>query len=288
MSTPDLHTYVSSRKIGDATVTVISEGSCLWAPRFGVPEAAWRRAMPDADAEGRIHIAFNLIHIRIGAASVLVDPGFDDPWSSWDEAFGARWHAYARTPGLGAALAALGVRAGEVTHVLITHGHDDHFAGVAAEVGGRLEPRFPRARHLIGRQDWEGNPRRADPQLELTLRLGLLHSRGLLDLVDGEQEIVPGVRMIHAPGETPGHSVVRVRSAQERFYFVGDLFHHTSEIANPDWVSPGRDAVAMRASRDRLLAEASATATVVFAHAPFPAWGRIVAAERGYIWERLQ
>ena len=268
-------------------MTVICEGSCLWAPRFGVPEPAWRRAMPDADPQGRIRIAFNLIHIRLGGASVLIDPGFDDPLSSWDEAFGARWHGYTRTPGLGAALAALGVRSTEVTHVLITHGHDDHFAGVTVDAGGRHEPRFPRARHLIGRQDWEDNPRRADPQSELAIRLGLIHARGLLDLVNGEQEVVPGVTMIHAPGETPGHSVVRVRSADERFYFVGDLFHHTCEIANPDWVSPGRDAAAMRTSRDRLLAEASPTATVVFAHAPFPAWGRIVALERGYVWEQL-
>ncbi len=104
-SVPELHTYVSSRKIGDATVTVICEGSCLWAPRFDVPEAAWRRAMPDADADGRIRIAFNLAHIRLGDASVLVDPGFDDPSSSWDQAFGARWASYTRTPGLGVALA---------------------------------------------------------------------------------------------------------------------------------------------------------------------------------------
>ncbi|MGQ0549152.1 MAG: MBL fold metallo-hydrolase [Armatimonadota bacterium] len=286
MSAPDLHTYTSSRKIGDATVTVISEGSCLWAPRFGVPEEAWRRAMPDADADGRIHIAFNLIHIQLRGASVLVDPGFDDPSSSWDQAFGARWPAYTRTPGLGAALAALGVRAAEMTHVLITHAHDDHFVGITVEAGGRLEPRFPHARHLIGRQDWEGNPRRVDPLSELSIRLGLIHARGLLDLVDGEREVVPGVSMIHVPGETPGHSVVRVRSGEERLYFVGDLFHHACEIAHPDWVSPGRDPAVMRASRDRLLAEASSTATVVFAHAPFPAWGRIVAAERGYIWER--
>lgn len=282
-----MHTYVSSRKFGDATVTVICEGSCLWAPRFGVPEAAWRRAMPDADADGRIQIAFNLIHIRLGGASVMVDPGFDDPSSPWDQAFGARWPSYDRTPGLGAALAALGISPKDVTHVLITHGHDDHFAGVAADAGGRREPWFPRARHLIGRQDWEGNPRRADPQSELTRRLGPLHAKGLLELVDGEQEVVPGVSMIHAPGETPGHSIVRVRSAQARFYFVGDLFHHACEIAHPDWMSPGHDTAAMRASRDRLLAEAFPDATVVFAHAPFPAWGRIVAVERGYAWEPL-
>ncbi len=109
----------------------------------------------------------------------------------------------------------------------------------------------------------------------------------MLELVDGDQEVVPNVRMIHTPGETPGHSIVRVRSAEKRFYFVGDLFHHACEIANPDWASPGRTTV-MRTSRDRLFAEASAEATIVFAHAPFPAWGHIVAIDGGYVWKQLR
>src|SRR5436305_307941 len=117
----------------------------------------------------------------------------------------------------------------------------DHFAGVAVERAGRHAVRFPNARHLIGRADWEGNPRRDNPAADISTRLGAVHERGLLDLVDGEQEIVPGVTMIHAPGESKGHSIVRVESGGERFYALGDLFHHASEIQNPDWASPWVD-----------------------------------------------
>ena len=59
----------------------------------------------------------------------------------------------------------VGVRPEEITHVLITHAHYDHFAGVAVERDGRYVARFPQARHLIGRADWEGAyPRRAKPE----------------------------------------------------------------------------------------------------------------------------
>ncbi len=281
--------YISSRRIGAATVTVFSEGSCLWAPRFQVPEDAWRRCLGDADTEGRIRIGFNFAHVSLGAASIVIDPGFDDPASPWDAAFAAKWPSYTRTPGMMAALAALGVRAEDVTHVLITHAHDDHFAGVTVDRDGRHAARFPGARHFIGRQDWEHNPRRSDPGSELVTRLGTIDRTGLLHLVDGEREVAPGVGMMQAPGETPGHCVVHVRSDDDRFYYVGDLFHHRCEIEHPDWMSPNRDPAVMRASRDRLFANAVPTrATVVFTHESFPAWGRILRRSSGYEWERAE
>ena len=81
--------------------------------------------------------------------------------------------------------------------------------------------------------------------------------------------------------------MARVQSAGESFYYVGDLFHHPCEVEHLDWVSPGRDRAAVRASRERLIAAAVAErATVVFTHARFPAWGHIMPASAGYRWER--
>ena len=93
--------------------------------------------------------------------------------------------------------------------------------------------------------------------------------------------------MLHAPGETPGHSIVRLDSGGARFYALGDLFHHPSEITYRDWASPWVDLPTMRASRERFLAEAVPTnATIVFTHEHFPAWGHIIAADGNYRWER--
>jgi glyoxylase-like metal-dependent hydrolase (beta-lactamase superfamily II) len=281
--------YVSSRRFGEATVTVINDGtlpipiSSVFPPH----EAEWIRAQGEADAQDRLMSDQAVIHVRIGDASILIDPAYDDPGSAWERTFAAQWPGVTRTPGMAAGLASIGVRPEEITHVLITHAHSDHFAGVVVERDGRHHVRFPNARHLIGRADWEGNPRRDNPDADISTRLGAVDARGLLDLVDGEREIVPGVTMIHAPGESKGHSIVRVESGGEQFYALGDLFHHASEIQNLDWASPWVDLPAMRASRDRFLAEAVPQgATVNFTHERFPMWGRIVAAENGYRWER--
>ena len=105
-----------------------------------------------------------------------------------------------RTPGVQAGLAAVGIAPEQITHVLMTHAHDDHFLGATVRRrDGQHIPRYPQARYVIGRAEWEGNPAREDPTSEVALRLGALDRRGLLAVVDGEDEIVPGVTLLPAP-----------------------------------------------------------------------------------------
>jgi glyoxylase-like metal-dependent hydrolase (beta-lactamase superfamily II) len=280
--------FVASRRIGDATVTVISEGSMLWAPRYEIAEDDRRRALPDADADGRIVLGLNLVHLRVGDASILVDPGCDDPTSSWQERFAARFPGVTRSAGLTAGLAHIRVHPEDVTHVVITHTHGDHFGGVTVDRGGAPAPRFPHARHMVGRGDWDGNPARGEPESDVAMRLGLIDRLRMLSVVDAEREIAPGVGLIPAPGETPGHLVVRLRSRDDCFYYLGDLLHHPCEVEQVAWAPPGRNMETLRASRERLFAEgAQQRATCVFTHARFPPWGRIVRAGRGYRWENV-
>lgn len=274
--------FVASRAVGAATVTVISDGSGLSTiiKTLEVPEADWRRAVA-VDANDEIILGYNVAHVRLGAASILIDLGFDDPSPE------SQWRAprHQRSPGLEAGLAAIGVTPAAITHVLITHAHGDHIAGGSVAANGGRRPRFPNARHLIGRADWEGNPAREQPDSLLSRHMGPVAAAGLLELVDREREVVPGVSLIPAPGESPGHCIVRVASASETFYFLGDLFHHPCEVTNLDWVSRGRDAAAMRASRDALIAAAlPANAVLVASHIPFPGFGRLRPTAGGVEW----
>jgi len=280
--------FVASRRIGGATVTVISDGTLTWAPKFPVSDEERRRAMPGADADGKMTMGMNLVHLRMGDASIVVDPGCDDPASAWQHEFAAKWPGVTRTPGLAAALREIGVRPETVSHVVITHAHADHLAGVAVEAPGGLVPRFPRARHVIGRADWEESPARRDPRSDLSVRLGLVAGAGLLDPVDGERELIPGVALIPTPGETPGHLAVRLSDGGARFYYLGDLFHLPCEVDHVEWAPANRDLAALRASRARVIAEASTPDAIsMFTHDRFPAWGRIVRADGGARWESL-
>ena len=279
--------FVASRRIGEAIVTVISEGTLRWAPKFQISEAERRRAMPDAGEDGRLTLGLNLAHVRLGAASIVIDPGCDAPSSVWAAEFAAKWPGLTRTAGLDAALRGIDEAPDAVTHVLITHAHEDHFAGVAEERGADLVLRFPNARHVVGRPDWEEHPARKEPESALVRRLALAARRGLLETVDGAQDIAPGVAMIPAPGETAGHYVVRIASGGRRFYYLGDLFHVPCEVEHVEWAPPNRDVGALVSSRRAVLADAALHDSVLmFSHDSFPAWGRVTRAGTGYRWQK--
>jgi glyoxylase-like metal-dependent hydrolase (beta-lactamase superfamily II) len=275
-----------TRQIGDATITVIADGEMLWEPRFPVPEAEWRAALPDADAQGRIWIGLNVVLVRLGDALVVIDPGCDAPDSAWQASLPQIWPNWPirRTAGLDVALAELNIDPGEVTHVVITHPHGDHYPGVCREGRGELVSRFPNALHYMGRADWEGNPNRDDPASHLR-RLGVIDDVGLLNLIDSDTEIAPGVTVLPAPGESPGHVIVRINTGSTPVYVLGDLVHHGVEVAQPTWNPPHADHKPLLASRERfypLLADEGAHA--LYAHEPFPSWGRIVRDGNGFRW----
>jgi glyoxylase-like metal-dependent hydrolase (beta-lactamase superfamily II) len=108
-----------------------------------------------------------------------------------------------------------------------------------------------------------------------------------LELVDGEREIVPGVTIVPAPGKSPGHCVVRLESAGEVFYVLGDVVHHACEAEHVRWCPPHADPDALAAARERLFPTiAREGALLATAHEPFPPWGRIAVAGAGYRWQR--
>ena len=239
--------YVASRTVGAAIVTAISDGSGRSSilGSLPVPREVWRREV-DADEQDEIALGYNVVHVRLGATAILIDLGFDEPSPT------SPWRAprHQRTPG-GAAHAALGARPEETTHV----------------------SRYPNAPSFLGHADWEGNAERDRPGSLLTRHHGPVADAGRLALVDTERAIVPGVTMLAAPGESPGHCIVRGASEGATFSFPSDLFHHPCEVQHRDWASSGRDAAAPPAE-----------ALLVTTHMPFPAFGRLRETPDGVAW----
>ena len=288
MTTRSNAEIIETRQVGDATITVIADGEMLWEPRFPVPEVEWRASLPDADERGRIWIGLNVVLVRLADALVVIDPGCDAPDSAWQETLPRIWPDWPirRTAGLDAALTELGVDPSDVTHVVITHPHGDHYPGVCREQGGELVARFPNAQHYMGRADWEGNPLRDDPASHFR-RMAVIDGLGLLGLIDRDTEITPGVTVMPAPGESPGHVVVRIDTGAAPVYVLGDLVHHGVEVEHMTWNPPHADHEPLLRARQRfypLLADEGAHA--LYAHEPFPSWGRIVRDGAGYRWER--
>jgi glyoxylase-like metal-dependent hydrolase (beta-lactamase superfamily II) len=277
--------YVSTRRFGDIAVTVIDEARGVLPIELTGPDGDAIQSIPGADQDGRSMSGFHVVHILAGGASILVDAGLDDADSAWGQRFNAEWPTVSRTPGLTAGLAEIGRAPDDITHVLITHVHFDHIAGLTVARDGKHAPRFRNAEVYLGRGDWERNSAREDPESELSVRVGTIERHNLLRLVDADVEVAPGVTILPAPGESPGHCIVRVSSRGETFFALGDLFHHTSEVQHLDWAAPWVDKPTMVASRQRLLRETNQTsATLVYSHHPFPPWGTAIETEDRWQW----
>jgi glyoxylase-like metal-dependent hydrolase (beta-lactamase superfamily II) len=87
----------------------------------------------------------------------------------------------------------------------------------------------------------------------------VLHRHGLLTLVEGELVLDSALSIVAAPGETPGHQILRLRAGGRTLYFLGDLIHHPIEIEQPavmvDWAQPEATLASRRALAAAALAE---------------------------------
>lgn len=187
--------------------------------------------------------------------TVLVDTGVGpegSPASSWAPVPGA----------LGAELARVGVAAEEIDAVVITHLHSDHASG--AVIDGL--PAFPNARHVLQRAEIETA---AEVVLDQVVRP--LGER--VHVVEGRADVFPGIRILHAPGHTPGHQVVQVGD----LVLTGDLVLHPVQLADPSVTylyddDPGLAVVTRTKLLEQVEAERGMIATAHFAE-PFTRLG---------------
>jgi glyoxylase-like metal-dependent hydrolase (beta-lactamase superfamily II) len=123
----------------------------------------------------------------------------------------------------------------EIRHVVLTHLHADHSGGAARPDGST---RFPNARYHVHPDDWVFFAEHRTPD-DFTARFAMtqVEADGLLELDPADREITKGLALVHAPGHTPGHRLVRLEQAERTLLLTGDLLHTTPQIRLPERAS---------------------------------------------------
>jgi glyoxylase-like metal-dependent hydrolase (beta-lactamase superfamily II) len=127
------------------------------------------------------------------------------------------------------ALEKLGCPPDSITDVVFSHLHVDHVGW--ASTGG--QPTFPRARHHIHAQDWTHF---VVETADEAVRAKVFPLRDSTELWEGDCAFLfDWLRLVHAPGHTPGSSVALIESRGQALALIGDLFHHPAALDHPNW-----------------------------------------------------
>jgi glyoxylase-like metal-dependent hydrolase (beta-lactamase superfamily II) len=201
---------------------------------FGVvPKPLWEKRAP-ADERNRISMAMRPLLVRTGDKTMIIDAGAGEKMpAKLQEIYG-----FDKAETLDASLAAAGLGAEDIDIVLASHLHFDHAGGFTArDAAGAIVPRFPRARYVIHAGEFadathahERNRASYFDENYVPLR-----DAGVVDFIDGDQEIVPGVRVRRTGGHTRWHQIVYLESGGQTAVFAADLIPTAAHVDLP-WI----------------------------------------------------
>jgi glyoxylase-like metal-dependent hydrolase (beta-lactamase superfamily II) len=188
-----------------------------------------------ADERNRVRLGLRPLLVR-GARTLIVDAGVGDKLGR--DARQADIYALERERHLDHALREADASAEAIDLVIATHLHFDHAGGFTApSADGRARPRFPRARYLVRRAEWDDatHPHERNRGSYLPDDFAPLAEAGVLDLFDEDREVVPGVRVVRTGGHTRAHQIVVCEGGGRTAVFAADLVPTTAHVGLP-WI----------------------------------------------------
>ena len=259
---------------------------------FGVvPRTLWKTRI-EPDDRNRIPLAMRCVLVEHPDGLVLIDTALGNKEDSkFLDIYGVENQGLEGATQLEDALASAGFLPRDVKWVINTHLHFDHAGGnTTMDPDLENDPRrhirmtFPNATYVVQRGELEC----ARHTNERTRASYLPHNFDPVAaadrwrLLEGDGEILPGIRARVTPGHVPWHQVLLIESGGETAVFVGDLFPTTAHLPLP-WIM-GYDLEPLRTleSKRAFLAEAVAGGwRMIFEHDPRVAMGRPVREGKG-------
>jgi glyoxylase-like metal-dependent hydrolase (beta-lactamase superfamily II) len=256
-------------QLGDLTLTLVNGGNFRLdggAMHGVVPKTLWNRLV-SCDELNRVEYATNCLLVEGRGKRTLIETGNGDKFSAREKEIYGIDHDQSVEKNL----RALGVEPESIDFVVMTHLHFDHSGGTTKRTAsGALEPVFKRARHVIQRGEFADatHPHERNRASYLAENFAPLAEAQLLQLVEGETEFAPGVRVVPTPGHTAHHQSVLIDDGHgHKALFLGDVVPTSIHVKLPFIMAYDLDVVGTLESKRRILGRAIEERwLVVFGH----------------------
>ncbi|MBP0464671.1 MBL fold metallo-hydrolase [Roseomonas sp. PWR1] len=277
-------------RFGAYEATIVSDG----ALPLGKAEDAFTGAQPGQVNElmranfldpANAVLEQNALIVNTGRQLILFDTGMGDSMGEASRMFGPTTGRLLRN------MRAAGIEPSQIDLVVLSHAHCDHCWALVDAQGNR---NFPNAQVALAEADlnfWTDDANKRGPAFMVPFidgaKKNLSAYRDRMVMVRNEQEVVPGVIALSAPGHTVGHTVYAVTSGQEAMVYTGDLaHHHILLLRHPMWefafdTNPQQSAQTRARMLDRFATDRT---TVMSYHFPWPGTGRMVKEGQGFAW----
>jgi glyoxylase-like metal-dependent hydrolase (beta-lactamase superfamily II) len=214
---------------GSDSIRLLSDGSIKMdgGVVFGqVPKGQWQEWIPP-DRRNRVRLGLNCLLVRSGGRNYLIDSGSGQKLSpSMRDMYGVT------TSNLLHALKDQGLTPQDIHGVVLTSLHFEHTGGCSKrDRRGELVPTFPKATYYVQSKALEEalSPNERQSGAYCLDDFMPLYEKGYLELLDGDAQLAPGLKVRMTGGPSAGHQIGIITHGGEWVVYLGDLVptpHH--------------------------------------------------------------
>jgi glyoxylase-like metal-dependent hydrolase (beta-lactamase superfamily II) len=218
--------------LGDYELTAVSDGiyPLDGGAFFGVvPKVLWAKKVR-VDEKNLVPAGLNSVVVRTGRHTVLIETGIGNKLPE------KMARLYGQPAHLLYNLAVAGITPGKIDIVINTHLHFDHCGWNTVRQGEKVVATFPNAKYYVQEGEWRhAHENQRDAVSYLTENYDPLVKSGQMTLLQGDQELAPGISVKVFPGHTRDMQAVIIRSGGQTACYISDLIP-TSTHMELNWV----------------------------------------------------
>jgi glyoxylase-like metal-dependent hydrolase (beta-lactamase superfamily II) len=219
---------VSVLTLGDFELIAVSDGTYHLdgGAFFGVvPKVMWEKKLK-ADDKNRVPTGLNSVVVRTGRQTILIETGIGNKLPE------KMAQIYGQPERLLDDLSAAGISPPDIDVVINTHLHFDHCGWNTIQRGKKIVSTFPKATYYVQHGEWEHahQQHERDRVSYLSPNYDPLVETGQMHLLQGDQQIVPGISVKVFPGHTRDMQAVIIQSGGKKACYISDLIPTTAHL----------------------------------------------------------